>query len=320
MRVESSEALIVELQHLRTLIAVADAGSLTRAAESLALSQPAVSAQIRTLEAGLGLPLFHRAARGMRLTDAGRELLGSARRVVQQADGFAQLADRLRGRGPASLRLGTIDCGFDLKLARIVGLTTRQHPQLEVQLVAGNSGQHIRALLDHELDVIFAEGDFDDPRLQSRGVGSSRLGIVGPWAWRERMAEADWPTLAEMPWIFQSRSCSHYVLLERLIREHDLDLRPQLRAEAFGEVKELVAEGLGLSICDLDDAEPLIRGGRLVVWPGFEHEMPLRLWTLATRADEPAIRCLAEASDAVHGGATRRRSAPPAAAVVDRGA
>ena len=152
-------------------------------------------------------------------------------------------------------------------------------------------------------------------------MGSSRLGIVGPADWADRTAAADWPALAEMPWIFQSRTCSHYVLLERLIHEHRLDLRPQLRAEAFGEVKQLVAEGLGLSICDLDDAAPLIRAGQLVVWPNFEYVMPLRVITLSTRTSEPAIASLIEAATTVHRATTARRpGTTPAGGAEDSGA
>ncbi len=303
----------MELQHLRTFVAVADAGSLTRAAESLHLSQPAVSAQIRALEASLDLPLFHRAARGMRLTDAGREFLAAAGRMLQQAEGLAHLAQRLRGDGPRTLRLGTIDCGYDIKLARIIGMTAQRYPQLEVHLQAGNSGQHIHALLDHDLDITFAEGTFADPRFTSRRLGTSRLGIIGPSAWRDRVIGANWNQLAELPWIFQSRTCSHCVLLDGLIKKHRLELKPQIQAEAFGEVKELVAEGLGLSISDLDDAAPLVEAGRLVVWPGYASAMPLSVFALTARADEPAIATLMETAASVHR-APRKRAQPSATA------
>ena len=171
----------MELQHLRTFLAVADAGSLTRAAESLYLSQPAVSAQVKALELELGLPLFRRAARGMELTAGGDELLERARDVVHRADGIARLAERLRGDVSGLLRLGTTDCGYDLKLARMIGRTTQDHPELDVQLVTGNSGQHVRSVLDETLDLAFVEGDHDDGRLQS---------------WRSRRPSSRWRTPA----------------------------------------------------------------------------------------------------------------------------
>ena len=300
----------MELQHLRTFLAVADAGSLTRAAESLYLSQPAVSAQVKALELELGLPLFRRAARGMELTAGGDELLERARDVVHRADGIARLAERLRGDVSGLLRLGTTDCGYDLKLARMIGRTTQDHPELDVQLVAGNSGQHVQSVLDETLDLAFVEGDHDDERLQCWRIGTSRIGVIGPTAWKDDLADAGWARLGEFPWIFQSPTCSYYVLLERLNRQHRLQLKPQIQAESYGGVKSLVAEGLALSFADLNDVAPWVDDGRLFVWPHFTYDMPVWLVASKSRTDEPAIACFAHNAQQAHPSALRRKAKP----------
>ena len=298
----------MELTHLRTFAAVAEAGSLTRAAESLHLSQPAVSGHIKALEIQWGLPLFRRKARGMELTPAGRELLKAAEAVLQEADQVNRLVDKLRGDAAGGLRLGTIDCGSDLKLARIIGQTTQRLPDLEVQIAASNSGLNVRSILDGDSDLAFVEGTFDEPRLRQWRIATSRVGVIGPIAWRDDLVDAGWARLAEFPWIFQSPTCSYCVLLEKLNEQHELKLRPQIRASAFGDIKHLVAEGLALSIADLDDADDLVEAGQLFIWPHFTYEMPLWLIALDKRTDEPAIKAFAENALAVHDSGRRRQA------------
>lgn len=301
----------MELQHLSTFIAVAQAGSLTKAAETLYLSQPAVSAQVKSLEVEMGLALFYRTARGMELTDGGKQLLEQARDVVHRAEGVLRTAERLRGDVGGTLRLGTIDCGLDLKLARMIGQTTQGHPEIEVQIVAGSSGQHAKALLDHDMDVAFVEGDVaNDPRLKAWRIGTSTLGVIGPSAWKNDLLHAGWPKLGEFPWIFTSPHCSYYVLLKSLDAKHHLKLKPMVIAEAFSEVKSLVAEELGLSIADLDSAADLVEAEQLFVWPHFAYKMPVWLIASASRAEEPAVVSFARHATAVHQTNQRRKARP----------
>lgn len=298
----------MELQHLKTLLAVAEAGSLTRAAETLFITQPAVSAQVKALEIELGVQLFRRTARGMALTDAGEQIVAAAHGVIDGAEAVARMAERLRGDVVGTLRLGTIDCGFDMKLARMIGMVTQQHPELEVNLITSTSGRHWQAVLDQDLDAATVEGWFADDRLEEVRLGTSRLGVIGPAAWHNDLEHATWTDLATMPWVFQSKGCSYCALLEKISEEQHVALTPQLRAEAVGTVKNLVAEGLALSIADLDDAAPLVEAGKLCVWSGFEFKMPVRLVMLRQRADEPMLRAFAEAARQVHNRGVRHKA------------
>ena len=89
----------MELYQLRSFAAVAELGHLTRAAEKLHISQPALSAQIKALEDELGVALFERVSSGMVLTSAGRKLLPEAQKVVAAAQVVAQPRPRHQGRG-----------------------------------------------------------------------------------------------------------------------------------------------------------------------------------------------------------------------------
>lgn len=291
----------MELQHLQTFVAVAEAESMTRAAERLHLSQPAVSAQVRLLEDALGLVLFQRTGRGMRLTAAGEDLLAQARDILVQIAGLERRAAALRGDVRAVLRLGLIDCGYPLRFARVVAAARRDHAQLRVETVAGSSADNARGVLDQEIDVAFVEGDWpNDARFRSVRIGTSRVGIIAPTGWRRELCSPDWSSLSVFPWVFQNNGCSHYWLLQKLCEEHHVKLEPQFRAEAVGTAADLVVEGLALSVVDLDDVQHHVDAGHVFVWNDFEYAMPVAAIALERRAQEAAVQSLMAAINRVH--------------------
>src|SRR5512145_1575812 len=97
----------MELRQLISFERVADLGSFTRAARSLHLVQPALSQQIAALERELGVPLFHRGARGVRLTEAGERLLPYVRRILGELERAQQALGALR-----ELRTGRVAFGL----------------------------------------------------------------------------------------------------------------------------------------------------------------------------------------------------------------
>ena len=299
----------MDLTHLRTLLAVSETGSLTRAGERVFLSQPAVSAHIKALETEWGVTLFHRTGRGMKLTDAGRELLPLAEDVLHRADAISHAASKLRGEVAGTLTVGLIDCGFDFELARIVARMSHSHASVDLRIIGSNSNAARRSVLDYQLDAAFVEGDFDDPRLEQLRLGTSRVGVIGPAAWRDKLMRADWTTLAEYPWVFQSRDCSYYVLLDQIAQQRHIRPQPRFHAEALGAVKQLVAEGLALSIADLDDAASMEEAGEIFIWPGLEHAMPVWMIARRDRSEEPAIAALLKIAADIHTPTRRRVSA-----------
>src|SRR6187401_3449019 len=96
----------MELRHLKYFVAVAEELHFSRAAEQLHIAQPAVSEQIRKLEAELGVRLLNRTKRTVALTDAGTALLAEARRVLQQVEAARLAIEEVRDRGASRLRIG----------------------------------------------------------------------------------------------------------------------------------------------------------------------------------------------------------------------
>jgi LysR family hca operon transcriptional activator len=146
----------MELRHLRYFIAVADAGSLTVAAEQkLHTSQPSLSRQIRDLEQEVGVPLIHRSTHGVELTSAGKAFLDHARMALVQAEAAKEAALRAAQPAKPTFLLGFMS-GAEIGLLPEVDRVLRdEFPGIEIRLSSDYSPVLAKALMRRRLDAAF---------------------------------------------------------------------------------------------------------------------------------------------------------------------
>jgi DNA-binding transcriptional LysR family regulator len=147
----------LELRHLRYFLAVAEELNFSRAAERLHIAQPALSAQIRSLETQLGTELFSRTTRKVDLTPAGELLLADARDIVERADrAAAKIAAAARGERGA-LRVAFAAHAAGEASTAIFRRFAEEHPAIELELVESATLEGLqRLVVDHEADAAFA--------------------------------------------------------------------------------------------------------------------------------------------------------------------
>jgi DNA-binding transcriptional LysR family regulator len=133
----------VELRHLRYFVRVASEMHFGRAAQRLFVSQPALSQQIRGLEAEVGFKLFERKRRGVQLTPEGAVYLSEAEAVVQQADRAAEVARALAQGGAGHLRLSELRTMPRGLPERITAEFQRRHPGVEIIPDSGSTEQNV---------------------------------------------------------------------------------------------------------------------------------------------------------------------------------
>jgi DNA-binding transcriptional LysR family regulator len=151
----------MELRHLRYFIAVAEEGSVTRAATRLWIAQPGLSQQIRALERELGVQLFERRGRGVELTDEGKTFLDRARDVVRAADDALTLTQGAGQGLTGNLRLGlSWRSRYDVapELLRTFNLA---RPGVEVSVMEAQTDALVRDLRDRRLDAAIVLGPQD---------------------------------------------------------------------------------------------------------------------------------------------------------------
>jgi LysR family transcriptional regulator, cyn operon transcriptional activator len=127
--------LRMDLHQLRTFVAIADAGGVTRAAARLNLSQPAATRQIQVLEATLGVTLFVRIGRRIRLTSDGEDLLRRSRRVLAEADALRDRASALKAGDTGIVTIGATPPMIEAVLAGFLVGHRKRHPGVEVRIV-----------------------------------------------------------------------------------------------------------------------------------------------------------------------------------------
>src|SRR5471030_3318244 len=155
----------MELYQLRSFVGVAEAGHLTRAAEKLHLSQPAVSAQIKALEDELELALFERTPSGMTLTFAGRRLLSGAEKILAATQELRNDAGALKGEVAGKLSVGTLSDPDFIRIDEFLGTTVERHPLLQVELHHEISGAAFAKVRDGALDASFYFGELAHPSM-----------------------------------------------------------------------------------------------------------------------------------------------------------
>jgi len=137
----------MEIHQLKTFVAVAREGSITRASERLYLSQPAVSAHIKAIEETLGLTLFERTPRGMSVTGDGQRLLVKAELALAAHRELIDEATRLKGRLTGRLRLGAAGNSSTAALGRFLTVLSERCPEVEVALRHGTSFEVLHGIL-----------------------------------------------------------------------------------------------------------------------------------------------------------------------------
>ncbi|WDD93010.1 LysR family transcriptional regulator [Burkholderia sp. FERM BP-3421] len=169
----------MELRQLRYFIAVAEEMNITRAAERLHMTQPPLSRQLQMIEETLGLPLFERAARPLKLTEAGRVFYAQAKRLVDQADELAPLTRRL-AQLSARIVIGFVPSTLYGALPEVIRAFRERAPSIEVALIEMFTIEQLGALKGGRIDVGFGRVRFDDEQLVREVLVEERLIAVLP--------------------------------------------------------------------------------------------------------------------------------------------
>lgn len=143
----------MDLRQLRYFIALAETGNFHRAAERLNMAQPPLSVAIRKLEEELGTPLFERESRGVRLTDAGRAALPTARAAIEQAALVREVVRRGALGESGSISVGFVGSAISAALPRIIPAFRARYPDVDLRLEEMTSASIAEALAARSLDV-----------------------------------------------------------------------------------------------------------------------------------------------------------------------
>ncbi len=284
----------MDFNQLRGFAAVAELGHLTRAAEKLHLSQPALSARIKALESELGVALFERAASGMTLTAAGKQLLPAASKVVASSDALLGKARSLRGEIAGRVSVGTLADPDFIRLGAFLARATEKYPLLEIELHHEISGAAFEKVRDEVLDASFYYGDLVHPAVASVPLRSFAYRIAAPVAWKAQIGHAAWEDIAALPWIMAPPISTHHALATQLFDERGSAPATVIEADHEAVIRSLVASGLGMALIREDLAAEAAAAGEICIWSEARLATMLQFIHRRERRDDPELRALLE--------------------------
>ncbi len=290
----------MELYQLRTFAAVAEEGHLTRAAARIHASQSTVSAQVRALEEELGVALFLRDPRGMRLTPEGEVLLGHAREALASADGLLRAARGLRRELGGTANVGLNSCPELLRGAAILAALREEHPALQVRFTNSTSHRILADLASGALDAGFVYGNLPD-EFPGMTVMQAEMYVAAPAAWRERFLALDWKELAELPWVWTTPECPFTRVAEALFPERGKRPSRAVMTDDESMITALVASGNGLALMRGDEARKAEAAGTVVLHPRTAGRVPLHFVHHARRSGDRLTAALERAVRTVWG-------------------
>ncbi|MDP4608907.1 MAG: LysR family transcriptional regulator [Burkholderiaceae bacterium] len=296
----------MDIQRLRIFAAVARAGSLSRAGQSLHLSQPAISLQIKQLQAELNMVLFERESQGMRLTPHGAALLPWADKVVQALSEFKSHAASLHSEIRGQLRIGTILDPEFTRLGMFLKELVSSAPHLQPVLRQGISGEVQDLLANKELDVGFFLGEPNTQTEPPHGaqawhcqlLSRFRYRVLAPSGWGNRVNGQSWRDLAKLPWIITPKQSAHHRMLAAVMHPLGLELPQAALVDQESSMVDLVRSGVGLSLAREAIAMREAQASGLVIADSVHLDCDLTFICLASRLQEAPIQAAVRAVQA----------------------
>jgi DNA-binding transcriptional LysR family regulator len=282
----------MELYQLRSFATIAELGQLTRAAEKLHVSQPALSAQLKALEDELDLALFRRTANGMVLTTQGRRLLAEAEKILAAAQAFKNQAALLKGQVAGQAGIGTLSDPELTRIGEFTSLAMERYPSLQLELHQCVTGYALEQVRDGAWDAGFYYGDMKYPTVAGLALRKLVFRVAVPAAWKDRIATAGWPEIAALPWIIPPPLSSHHQMANALFAHHGVEPARVVEADQEAVIASLVVSGVGIALMREDIAREKEAAGEICLWR--DEKIETTLWFIHSRAREadPVIRAL----------------------------
>ena len=278
----------MDIYQLKTFVAVAREGSITRASELLHLSQPAVSAHIKAIEDALGLALFERTPKGMSLTVDGQRLRAKAEQTIAAHQELMDEATRSKGRLTGKLRLGAGSNSNHEAIGRLLTVLSERFPDVEVALKHGTSVDILAGVRNGTLDAgFYNEGGDPDSDLATIEVSRFKTWVVG--APGQVATPLSWKSLAELPWIYPTSSACCGRTAESLFKAHQFRPKRIISVDREDVTRTLVAGGIGVGLLHADTAKQAQARGEVELL--FESATVVRVLFahLVSRAQDPLL-------------------------------
>lgn len=238
----------ITFRQLRLFLALADTGSVSRAARECHVTQPTASMQLKEVSDSVGVPLYEVISRRVHLTDAGRDLARTARSIADEWAAFEQRIDATKGLTRGKLRVAVVSTAKYF-VPRLLGTFCASYPEIDISLEVLNRDGVVQRLRDNQDDLYVMSMPPTDIDLEDQVFMPNPLVVIAasshPLAARRKLELAD---LSQQRFILRERGSGTRMAIDAHFKR--LKFKPDLRLELGSNeaIKEAVAGNLGISV------------------------------------------------------------------------
>lgn len=273
----------MKLSELRYLVALANEGNFSRAAQACSVSQPTLSMAIARLEDELGVHLFERGKGFVSPTAVGTKVIEQAKTTLDEASKIPQIAQEGRNPLQGPLRLGVIHTIGPYLLPQLVKALKSVAPDMPLVIEENMTANLTRMLLDNEIDVVIIALPFDIPGVLTRPIYDENFMVVVPHGhpWEKRKTIRPDEIVEEEVLLLKAGNCFRDQVLSACpeVSEPESDVR---LGHSIGTIRCMVASGLGISVLP-EGALQAPYSSELITSIAFEDPPPSRRIALAWR-------------------------------------
>lgn len=288
--------LLMTLTQLRTLLAVADTGSVRGASKRLVVSQPAVSGAVASLERELGVKLVRREGRGLRFTPSGLAFVSSVRAALALVDRGMRAAQCIAEPARGSVRIAATGTAAERVLPPLLAQFHHRHQQACLIVKVGNRTTVWQAMRDGEADLAVAGRPPEGLDVQILGLADNRLVVIGPISQARALPPAGGPqpadgcypapsslaSLAAMTWLLREEGSGTRDATDELLAQLGLD-PPRLILGSNGAIEQAAIAAIGVGLVPVDAVAASLAAGRLAIYACSGTPLA-RPWHLAAQA------------------------------------
>lgn len=257
---------MVNLELYRVFYTVAKCGSLTKAAEELFISQPAVSQAIKQLENQLGTPLFNRTHKGMELSlQGGKLIFKQVEQALSLLDGAEQKLSELKTTPTGTVRIGATDSIFSNVLADKIVQYNKKYPAVKIELITGTSPETIKQLKENKCDIGFINLPIEDNDVNFTGTVAhlSDCFVAGKNFSDLQGKKLGLSDLQEYPLLMIENNTVARRALSNYTQTLGVQLHPDIEVENWDLMLKLAVKGMGIGCVPREYAQDFLDSGEL---------------------------------------------------------
>ncbi len=254
------------LHQLLIFLKVSETGSITKAAEELHLTQPAVSIQLKNLQQHFDIPLIEVVNKKVYITEFGRELINTSKRILTEIDLIEQHTMAIKGKLTGKLNIAAVSTGKYIAPYYLSGFHN-QYDGVELNLDVSNKGKVLESLEKNEIDFAFLSMLPGQIKLKKIELMQDKLFLVGNGDVKISKTATTREILESRPLIFRENGSATRLMMEKFLQRCKVDLKQKMELSSNEAVKQSLIAGLGISLMPLIGIKNELSLGHLKIIP-----------------------------------------------------